>query len=217
MLSKQRACLTPTVPPPNFAFPSTARHAACSWRVGCHQGAASRLPGYRISDSTPANAHKAAPWLCAFVHRPTFCTAAASPRRRPAINPLAGLRLADGCLIAGSTAPSRYAPRLHRPCYGCPGIAVLGLGWLGCVRSADCAVSFAHGFVGYARNPWSVRCAQGQEGHSGVNTPLRYIFNITAPYAKSGQSLRRLRLMTRPLPRPSGSHKSCYVSRPGAS
>ena len=47
--------------------------------------------------------------------------------------------------------------------------------------------------------PRLARCARLHKGRSGVNAPLRCAFNITASYAKSGQSLRRLRLVSRPL------------------
>ncbi len=44
----------------------------------------------------------------------------------------------------------------------------------------------------------SVRGAHPHAGRSGVNASLRCAFNITASYAKSGQSLRKLRLVARP-------------------
>lgn len=47
--------------------------------------------------------------------------------------------------------------------------------------------------------PQLARCARLHKGRYGVNAPLRCAFNITASYAKSGQSLRRLRLVSRPL------------------
>ena len=58
-----------------------------------------------------ARAHEAAHWLCAFDHRRTSCPAAAAPLRRPAIRPLAGLRLAGGYRVADSTTPARMKPR----------------------------------------------------------------------------------------------------------
>ena len=47
--------------------------------------------------------------------------------------------------------------------------------------------------------PRLARSARLHKGRSGVNAPLRCAFNITASYAKSGQSFRRLRLVSRPL------------------
>ena len=47
----------------DFFVHRPARHAACSFN------GASVAPGYAVADSTTASAHKAAPWLCAFVWR----------------------------------------------------------------------------------------------------------------------------------------------------
>ena len=62
--------------------------------------AASRLPGYRLAYWTPAVAQTTAPRLSAFGQRCCSCPAAAAPLRRPAITPLASLRLAGGYLVA---------------------------------------------------------------------------------------------------------------------
>jgi hypothetical protein len=48
---------------------------------------------------TPAVAQTTAPRLSAFGHRCCSCPAAAAPLRRPAITPLASLRLAGGYLV----------------------------------------------------------------------------------------------------------------------
>ena len=67
-----------------------------------------------------------------------------------------------------------------------------------------------------ARSPWPMfaRCARLHAGRSGVNAPLRYAFNITAHYPKSGQSLRRLRFVARPLRALRVRVMVCYVLRP---
>jgi len=51
---------------------------------------------YRLTFWTPAVAQTAAPRLSAFDQRCCSCPAAAAPLRRPAITPLASLRLAGG-------------------------------------------------------------------------------------------------------------------------
>ena len=62
----------------------------------------------------------------------------------------------------------------------------------------------------------SARCARLHAGRSGVNAPLCYAFNITAHYPKSGQSLRRLRFVARPLCALRVRVMVCYVLRPCA-
>ena len=70
-----------------------ARHAACRFK------GASIAPGYVVADSTPASAHEAAPWLCAFVLRQSllirhrFATVGFMLRIKP-------LRLAGGYRVA---------------------------------------------------------------------------------------------------------------------
>ena len=88
----------------------------------------------------------------AFGHRRCSCPAAASPLRWPAIKPLARLRLAggyrNGCSTTPEAAPLAFSPPLSPSCQR----RLLYPSRLGSVLPAACAVSFAHGFVGYIKH-----------------------------------------------------------------
>ena len=67
------------------------------------------------SRTEPRQRANPAPWLRAFDHRLTSCTAAATPLRRPAVNLLAGLRLAGGYRVGCSTTPEATPLALSLP------------------------------------------------------------------------------------------------------
>lgn len=70
-----------------------------------HQCAASRLPGYRVTDGTPPARMKPRPGFVPPATAVPSCTAAAAPLRRPAVRLLAGLRLAGGYRVRFSNTP----------------------------------------------------------------------------------------------------------------
>jgi len=115
---------------------------------------------YRLAYWTPAVAQTTAPRLSAFGHHCCSCPAAAAPLRRPAITPLASLRLAGGYLGVIWAAPSRgkTASRLCLSCYRrtasadfCPWPP-----WSRSARRLRRQHKAAHGSSGYAGAPLAV-------------------------------------------------------------
>ena len=154
---------------------------------------------YRLADSTPPAREPPAPWLRAFGDRrplscpppPQHCAGQHGAARRLALRqglPCRGLP-ADSLRETATPAKVKGRPRGTRPAGGSKSE----------IRQPAAPEA--------ARSPWPMfaRCARLHQGRSGVNAPLCYAFNITAHYPKSGQSLRRLRFVARPLARPAGS------------
>ena len=170
---------------------------------------------YRVTYWSPAVAQTAAPRLSAFGHRRCSCPAAAAPLRRPATNP------------ARQLAACRRLPRhiLHRARgfatgFVSPAVAVqlapaFALGWLGHVRPAACAISFAHGFVGCAgRCPVSAahRFRACPAGPAGRDRPPATALPLAPRQGGSGPLPRRWRARWPAAPVVSGWQHRCSTS-----
>lgn len=108
------------------------------------------------------------------------CTATAAPLRRPAMKPLAGLRLAGSYCVGCSTTRSRFAPRLCRPRCRRPA-SVDFWPWLAFARTARCLRRQLRSRLRRLPQPRLARCARLHPGRPGVN---RKRLNITAHYPK---------------------------------
>lgn len=189
---------------------STARHAACSWRgewLSERRKPPAGLPHHGLN---PASAQDPAPWLRASGHRCSLLHRRRCPTAPASKQPLAGLRLAGGYRVGCSTAPSRCAPRLYLSCYRRPASADF-CPWQSFARAARRLRRQLRSRLRRLPQGWLARCARLHPGRPGVN---RKRLNITAHYPKSGQSLRRLRFVARPLRALRVRVMVCYVLRP---
>ena len=186
-----------TPPPPDRAVTALAQEPA------------SPAPPLPRPGLDPASAQKSAPWLRASGDRRPLLPAPAAARRRPAKGRSPACA-APGATVSrsarGLAARDRYAGQSQRQATG------NAPRWR--IKKRDPPARRARGrAIPVAKR---ARCARLHAGRSGVNAPLRYAFNITAHYPKSGQSLRRLRFVARPLRALRVRVMVCYVLRPCA-